>query len=88
MTVNLTELLALPQSERMRLAEALMASAVPSDMETLLRSFAERMEQTNQVLEAAIQRFETIDERIERDRAEIREAVRRSGDSWPFPLLQ
>jgi hypothetical protein len=88
MVVNLTELLALPREERIKLAETLMESAAPSDMQPLLRDFVERMERTNRALEVALERMETLDGRIEIDRAEVREAVRRSGESWPFPLSQ
>ena len=88
MAVNLTELLALPREERIKLAETLMESAAPSDMQPLLRDFVERMERTNRALEVALERMETLDGRIEIDRAEVREAVRRSGESWPFPLSQ
>jgi hypothetical protein len=57
-------------------------------MQPLLRDFVERMERTNRALEVALERMETLDGRIEIDRAEVREAVRRSGESWPFPLSQ
>lgn len=88
MAVNLNELLALPREERMKIAETLLESAVPSDMEELLADFVARMQQTNQALEVAIDRLDTLDERIEGDRAEVRDAVRRSGESWPFLLPQ
>lgn len=88
MAVNLTELLALPREERIKLAETLMESAAPSDMQPLLRDFVERMERTNRALEVALERMKALDGRIEIDRAEVREAVRRSGESWPFPLSQ
>ena len=86
MAVDLTELLALPRSERIKLAETLMESTAPSDMEPLLREFIERMERTNHALEAALERMESLDAEIEFDRARVREAVLRSGDTWPFPL--
>jgi len=86
MAVNLPELLALPREERMKLAETLMESAVPSDIGPLLREFVARTERTNRALEAVLDRLSRMDEIIERNRAEVREAVRRSGETWPFPL--
>lgn len=88
MAVNLAELLALPEEERLKIAEQLMESAAPSDIEPLLRDFAERMERTNRALEVALDRLETLGATIERERAEVREAVRRSGEAWPFALPQ
>ena len=88
MAVNLSELLALPRAERLKLAETLMESAAPSDIESLLRALMECMERTNQALVVALDRMESLDSRIELDRAAVREAVRRSGESWPFPLPQ
>jgi hypothetical protein len=83
MAVNLADLLALPAEERMKLAETLMESAAPLDMGPLLRDFVMRLERTNQALEAVLERFSTLDERLERSRAEVREAVIRSGEVWP-----
>jgi len=37
-------------------------------------------------LEVALERLSRLDETIEQNRAEVREAVGRSGDVWPFPL--
>ena len=37
-------------------------------------------------LEIALERLSRLDETIERNRAEVREAVRKSGHVWPFPL--
>jgi len=84
MAVNLSELLALPREERERLAEALMASTVPADIPLLLREFVARTERTNRALDVALDRLERLDEKLERDRAEVREAVLRSGERWPF----
>ena len=70
----------------MKLAETLMESAVPSDIGPLLREFVARTERTNRALEAVLDRLSRMDEIIERNRAEVREAVRRSGETWPFPL--
>ncbi len=86
MAVNLPELLALPPEERLELAETLMESAAPPDVRELLREFVVRMERTNQALEDLHQRFRRLDETLERNRAEVREAVMRSGELWPFPL--
>jgi hypothetical protein len=86
MAVNLSELLALPSEERIKLAELLMESTVPPDIGPLLRDFVAGLERTNRFLEAALERLSTFDERLERSRAEVREAVIRSGEAWPFPL--
>jgi len=88
MAVTVTELLALPREERERLLEALMETTVPPDIGPLLREFALSLEHMNRVLEAALERLSHLDERLERARAEAREAVIRSGESWPFPLPQ
>jgi hypothetical protein len=34
----------------------------------------------------ALERLSRLDETIERNRAEVRDAVRQSGAAWPFPL--
>jgi hypothetical protein len=86
MAVNVNDVLALPREERERLLEALMETTVPSDIPPLLREFVVRTERTNHALEVALERLSRLDETIERNRAEVREAVRRSGDVWPFPL--
>jgi len=86
MAVNVTELLALPREEREKLLEALMETTVPSDIPPLIREFVERTEQTNRVLEGALERLSRLDETIERNRAAVREAVRLSGEVWPFQL--
>jgi len=86
MGVNLSELLALPSDERLKLAETLMESAVPADLEPLLKEFVLGMERTNRAVEAALERLSRMDDTLERNRTEVREAVRRSGDVWPLPL--
>ena len=86
MAVNVTEVLALPREEREKLLEALMETTVPADIPPLVREFVARTEQTNRALEVALERLSRLDEIIERNRAEVREAVRQSGDVWPFPL--
>ena len=86
MAVNVAELLALPREEREKLLEALMETTVPSDIPPLIREFAARTERINCALEGVLERLSRLDETIERNRAEVREAVRQSGDAWPFPL--
>ena len=86
MGVNLSELLALPSDERLKLAETLMESAAPPDLESLLKEFVLGMERTNRAVEAALERLSRMDATLERNRAEVHEAVRRSGDVWPLPL--
>jgi hypothetical protein len=86
MAADLNELLALPREERMKLAEALMESAAPTEIGSLLREFAAGLERTNRALDLAIARLSAFDERLRRSRAEVREAVLRSGETWPFPV--
>jgi hypothetical protein len=86
MSINVNDVLALPREEREKLLEALMETTVPSDIPPLVREFVVRTERTNRLLEAALERLSRMDETIERNRAEVREAVRQSGDRWPFPL--
>ena len=59
---------------------------MPPDLEPLLKEFVAGMERTNRAVEAALERLSRMDETMERHRAEVREAVRRSGDVWPLPL--
>ena len=86
MAIDLKELLELPPDERMKLAEALMESAVTPDIGPLLRDFVGALERTTRALDLAIARFSALDERLARNRAETREAVLLSGEAWPFPL--
>jgi hypothetical protein len=86
MAVNVDDVLALPREEREKLLEALMETTVPADIPPLVREFVARTERTNRALEVVLERLSHLDETIERNRAEVREAVRQSGDVWPFPL--
>jgi hypothetical protein len=86
MAVNVNDVLALPREEREKLLEALMETTVPSDIPPLIIEFVARTERTNRALEAVLERLSRLDETIERNRAGVREAVRQSGDVWPFPL--
>lgn len=86
MAVNVTELLALPREEREKLLEALMETTVPADIPPLLREFVAHTERTNRALDVALERLTRLDATIERNCAEVREAVRQSGEVWPFPL--
>ena len=86
MAVNLSELLALSREERLKLAEVLMEGAVPPDIGPLLREFVQHTERTNRSLDALLDRLSRLDETIERNRAEVREEVRKSGEVWPFAL--
>ena len=88
MAVNLSELLALPIEERSKLAEALLESIARAELEPLAREFVERVKRTNKALDAAIARLDHFDEEVERGRVEVREAVRRSAEEWPFPVSQ
>ena len=86
MTVTVTEVLALPREERERLLEALMETSVPPDIGPLVRELVTRLERITRVLDAALERMSHLEARIERARAEAREAVLRSGEVWPFRL--
>ena len=88
MAVNLSELLALPIEEQSKLAEALLESIAHAELEPLAREFVERVKRTNNALDAAIARLDHFDEEIERGRVEVREAVRRSSEQWPFAVSQ
>ena len=86
MAVNVNDVLALPREEREKLLEALMETTVPADIPPLVREFVARTERTNRALDVVLERLSRLDETLERNRAEVREAVRVSGDVWPFPL--
>ena len=79
MAVNVNKLLALPREEREKLLAALMETTVPADIPPLLREFVAHTERTNR-RSIALERLSRLDEMIERNRAEVREAVRESGD--------
>jgi hypothetical protein len=70
----------------MKLAEVLMKSAIPPDIVPLLREFVQHTERTNRSLDALLDQLSRLDETIERNRAEVREEVRKSGEVWPFAL--
>ncbi len=84
MGVDLSELLALPIEERAKLAEALWDSVARAELEPLIKEFVARVERTSKTLEATNSRLEHFDEELERSRAEVREAVLRSQEEWPF----
>ena len=84
MAVNLSELLALPAEERLKVADALWSSVAPADLGPLVVEFIERAERINRALDARIRRFEELDETLARDRAQVRESVLRGGEEWPF----
>ena len=62
-----------------------MGAKVPPDIHPLIREFIVRTERTNRALELILERLSNLDDTIERNRAEVREAVQRWGDVWPFP---
>jgi hypothetical protein len=86
MAVTILDVLALPLEEREKLLEALMETTIPADIPPLLREFVARTEQTNRALESTLDRLSRFDETIERNRVEVRAAVRQSQEAWPFPL--
>lgn len=86
MAVNIAELLALPFDERVKIAEALVGD-VPEDLEPLIQKFAAGLRRTNVAIEATISRLENFNARVEQSRAEVRQAVLQSGESWPFAVL-
>jgi hypothetical protein len=87
MAVNLSELLALPAEERLRLAEALWTSVAPVDVGLLIAEFVERAGRVNESLDATIGRLASLDETLAHDRASAREAVLRTGEPWPFDYV-
>lgn len=86
MAVSVTELLALPFEERAKLAEALWESVAPGDLEPLIREMRACMEQAGQSLEATAWRLQHLDAELERNREEIREALRGTAPEWPFAV--
>ena len=86
MAVDLSELLALPAEDRAELAVTLWESVETAELEGLVRELAGCMAQINHSLDAMIACLEGLDQRIERNRAEVRETVLRSQDAWPFAL--
>ena len=58
----------------------LWTSVAPADLVLLLAEFLERVDHINQALEVTIHRLEGLEETLARDRAEVREAVLRSGE--------
>jgi hypothetical protein len=77
-------LLALPFEERAKLAEALWESVAPADLERLVKEFRAAMAQSNLAVEAARWRLHRLDAELRQGRADVREAVLRSGDQWQF----
>jgi hypothetical protein len=86
MAIDLDELLALPPEERVKLGEMLMEGTVPPDIGPLLRDFASSLERTTRTIDLAIARLMALDERLARSRAEVKEAVLRDAEPWPFPF--
>jgi phage gp29-like protein len=79
--------LPLPRDERERLVEALLESTVPPDIGPMVRKLVLSLERTNLALESVLERLSHLDERMERARAQGREAAIRSGETWPFPEI-
>lgn len=88
MAADLDALLALPPDERMRIAEALLESAAPSDGGPLLGELVTALERTSRALDLAMARLVGLEERLRRARAEVREAVLLAGDEWPFAVRE
>jgi hypothetical protein len=86
MAISLSELLGLPLEERMKLAEALLDSVAPADLEPLVKEFVAQVDKTNQLLDATIRRLEHLDEELERNRAEVREEVLKAHEERAFRL--
>jgi hypothetical protein len=86
MAVNLSDLLALPEEDRLKLAEALWESLEVAESGPLVKEFIESVERTNRALDATLERLDHFDETLERNRTEVRAAVRRSAEEWPFTL--
>jgi hypothetical protein len=51
---------------------------------SLARELTNAVDRTGKALESAISRLENLDEELRRGRIEVREAVLRSGEQWPF----
>jgi hypothetical protein len=58
---------------------------VPAEeLQSLASELIRTVERTDKAVDAAISRLENLDEELEQGRIEVREAVRRSGQEWPF----
>jgi hypothetical protein len=58
---------------------------VPSEeLKSLGSELIRTVERADKALESAVSRLENLDEELRRGRIEVREAVRRSGQEWPF----
>jgi hypothetical protein len=77
---------ALSAKEREELLGLLISELdVPSDdLQSLADELTRTVERTDSALEAAISRLENLDEELEQGRIEVRDAVRRSAQQWPF----
>ncbi|HEY5568438.1 MAG TPA: hypothetical protein VIM81_14515 [Gammaproteobacteria bacterium] len=60
---------------------------VPSEeLRSLAGELISAVERADEALKAAVSRVENLDEELRQGRIEVSEAVRRSGERWPFPV--
>jgi hypothetical protein len=56
------------------------------ELGVLVKELTTSVTSVNQAFDSAITRLDKLDETIERGQAEVRQAVRESGEQWPFPI--
>jgi hypothetical protein len=79
---------ALSADEKDELLLSLMAELdAPSatEFKMLVKELTASASRANRALDAAIARLDTLDETIERGRAEVRQSVQDAEERWPFP---
>jgi hypothetical protein len=80
------DILALSAADKEELLSLLISEldVQAEELESLARELIYAVERTDKALEAAVSRLENLDEELRQGRIEVREAVRRSGEEWPF----
>jgi hypothetical protein len=51
-----------------------------------VKELSDSVRGTNRALDSAIARLDSLDDVIERGRADIRESVGKTAEHWPFPI--
>lgn len=82
------EIRALSSSDKEELLGFLISEldAPTDELAALARELTCAVERTRKALERAISRLENLDEELLRGRIEVRAAVLRSGEQWPFEI--
>lgn len=79
---------ALSSADKEKLLSLLISELdVPSEeLASLGRELTNAVERADKALESAVSRLENLDEELRQGRMEVREAVRRSDQKWPFVM--